>query len=88
MLHREHDRVAAEHREAAVGEVDEAHQAHGDGQPDRYDEQHHPGGEPAEQHVGDFDDEIHKPARQTWVWRAKALRAKICARFISHPPAG
>ena len=83
--HAQHDDVAAEHREGAVREVDEAHQAHGDGQPDRHDEQHHPGGEPAEQHVGDFDDEIHKRARRIWA-RAKALRAKICARFISHSP--
>jgi hypothetical protein len=86
-VHRQHDDVATDHGEAAVGQVDEAHQAHGDGQPDRHDEQHHPGGESAEQHVGDFDDEIHKRVRRMWA-RVKALRAKICARFISHPPAG
>ena len=60
MLHRLHDGVAAEHGEAAVGEVDEAHQAHGDGQPDRHDEQHHAGGHPAQQHAGDVDAEDHE----------------------------
>src|SRR4029450_12397323 len=51
VAHRQHDHVAAQHGEAAMGEVDEAHQAHGDGEPDRYDEQHHPGGEAAEHHA-------------------------------------
>ena len=63
MLHRQHDDVAAEHGEAAVGEIDEAHQAHGDRQADRDDEQHHAGGEAAEQHAGDVDAEDHGPLR-------------------------
>jgi len=56
---------AADHGEAAVGEIDEAHQAHGHGQSDRHDEQHHAGGQATEQHVGDFDNEVHAPARRT-----------------------
>ena len=58
-VHRQHDHIAAEHGEGAVGEVDEAHQPHGDGQPDRDDEQHGAGGQPAQQNTGEVSDEVH-----------------------------
>ncbi len=58
-VHRQHDDVAAEHREGAVGEVDEPHQPHGDRKPDRDDEQHGAGGQSAQQDAGEISDEIH-----------------------------
>src|SRR3984957_19620978 len=58
-VHRQHDHVAAEHGKGAVGEVDEAHQPHGDGQPDRDDEQHGAGGQSAQQNTGEVSDDIH-----------------------------
>src|SRR5262249_54269481 len=58
-IHREHDDVAADHREAAMGEVHEAHEAHRDRQADRDDEQHHAGGHSTEKDAGDVDAEDH-----------------------------
>ena len=57
-----------------MGEVDEAHQAHGDGQADRHDEQHHAGGKPAEHDAGDVDAENHERSPER---RAQAARDSV-----------
>ena len=64
VLHGLHDGVAAQHGEAAMGKVDEAHQAHGDGQPNRHDEQHHARRHAAQEHAGDVDAEDHGTGRR------------------------
>ena len=51
--------IAADHREGAMGEVDEAHQAHRDRQADRDHEQHHAVGKTIEQ---DADQDLHRLA--------------------------
>src|SRR5262245_5946981 len=67
VLHHPRDHVSAEHGEAAVREVDEAHQAHRDRQADRDDEQHHAGGHAAQEDAGDVDAEDHETGRSDCV---------------------
>src|SRR4029078_10159269 len=59
-MHCQHDDVAAQHGEAAVCEVDEAHQSHGDREANRDDEQDHARGEPAKENA----DRIHEKNRR------------------------
>ena len=82
LVHRQHDDVAADHGKAAVGEIGKAHQAHGHRQADRDDEQHHAGGKPAEQHIGDFDRSRGGPPN------AGVQRHGSRQVHASNPPAG
>ena len=58
-VHRQHDDVAAEHGESAVGEVDEPHQPHRHRKPDGDDEQHRAGGQAAQQDADEITGKIH-----------------------------
>ena len=85
-VHQRHGDVAAGHREHAVREVDEAHQAHGHRQADRDDVQDHRVGEAVEQDGGQG---FHLEVAWTSVTREEAAtkqpRADMQARRVLRP---